>query len=469
MRGIKDWYYKNTKNPEYDVHGGTLRFRNDKTERKYTHYRGIKSVVFIRFGFLLGALCFGLFSIVDYFVINDIATYSIASRLLVTCPFCIGISLLTYKKSFVRYAEQIISFATALAGLSVVLMAVFSQSDGAYLYYAGIIMVIYFPSIFQMRFTTAFWLASLFIVSYSILTAILKDMPMLYWINNLAFLVTATSLATITSYFPELKNRQEFTARMLARENELKSRKAKEFAEAANRAKTEFLTIMNHEFRTPLTAIRGNAEMIDMEIFGSMAENRAQYMELAGHIKKSSMHLLELINQTLDIAKNNAGMLSVQEHAFDLVRMLQDSLSLMDGYEADKHIHLVFESTLEEAMFNGDEQRLKQAIVNLLSNAIKFSKTGQTVTVILERTDDGYAVMVRDEGAGIPDDDQEKIFRPFEQSRNAMTRKHDGTGLGLPFVKQITELHRGTVTLHSTLGKGTMVRVTLPVLRKVVL
>lgn len=303
------------------------------------------------------------------------------------------------------------------------------------------------------------------ITIYNILLFVCVDMENLHIVVSNVFLISGALIFAVSSYYQEYYLRRSY---VMTRCFE-KEQQAKEFAEAANRAKTEFLTIMNHEFRTPLTAIRGNAEMIDMEIFGSMAENRAQYMELAGHIKKSSMHLLELINQTLDIAKNNAGMLSVQEHAFDLVTMLQDSLSLMDGYEADKHIHLVFESTLEEAMFNGDEQRLKQAIVNLLSNAIKFSKTGQTVTVILERTDDGYAVMVRDEGAGIPDDDQEKIFRPFEQSRNAMTRKHDGTGLGLPFVKQITELHRGTVTLHSTLGKGTMVRVTLPVLRKVVL
>jgi signal transduction histidine kinase len=371
----------------------------------------------------------------------------------------------SYKDDFYKYAHKLLAFSIFSAALGIIAIIAISEAPLTYLYYSGLMMVFMFAALLNLKYQHSFILSVVIIIGYNMLLFFGVKMTTLHAVASNVFLISGTLILSVSNYYQEYYLRRSY---VMTRCFE-KEQQAKEFAEAANRAKTEFLTIMNHEFRTPLTTIRANSEMIDLEVFGALAENQGQYKELAGHIKKSSMHLLELINQTLDIAKNNAGMLDIHEEAFDLVRMLQDCLSLMDGYEADKNIPLVFESTLEEAMFNGDEQRLKQAIVNLLSNAIKFSKTGQTVTVILERTDDGYAVMVRDEGAGIPDDDQEKIFRPFEQSRNAMTRKHDGTGLGLPFVKQITELHRGTVTLHSTLGKGTMVRVTLPVLRKVVL
>ncbi len=243
------------------------------------------------------------------------------------------------------------------------------------------------------------------------------------------------------------------------------ARTAMQRAEEANRAKTEFLANMSHELRTPLNAIIGFSEVIEKEILGKAASN-PKYVGYARDINNAGEHLLNVINDILDIAKIEVGLLELDENVFDLERSFHSCVKMLTEHAEKNGITLTRAIAAPLPKFKGDELKFKQIILNLLSNAIKFTPEGGSVALEAEVEQDGtLRVAVADTGIGIALEDQAKVMAPFMQVESAQSRKYEGTGLGLPISQAMAKLHGGEVSLSSKLGAGTTITLRFPASR----
>jgi len=238
-------------------------------------------------------------------------------------------------------------------------------------------------------------------------------------------------------------------------------RKAKEEAELANRSKSEFLANMSHELRTPLNAIIGFSEVIAKQLFGPVGSER--YGDYAKDIYDSGVHLLDIINDILDVSKAEAGKLDLHETVVELGASAEAALRLLKERAAAGHVNLSAIATASMPPILADERIIKQILINLLSNAVKFTPAGGSVTLEVGiETNGELVILVRDTGIGIAEDDLPAVLSPFGQVESSLSRKHAGTGLGLPLVKSLAELHGGSFELQSIEGAGTTAIVRLP-------
>ncbi|MDR3536002.1 MAG: ATP-binding protein [Acetobacteraceae bacterium] len=246
----------------------------------------------------------------------------------------------------------------------------------------------------------------------------------------------------------------------LLKDREDRLRAARDEAQAANRAKTDFLTNMSHELRTPLSAVIGFSEMIVQETFGPVG--KPQYRDFAADILHSGRHLLEVITDILDIAKAQSGTIALRLRPVRPQAVMQDAIRIVrNRAEADG---VTLDVAMDDALptLTADAVRLRQVLLNLLSNAIKFTPRGGTVTIRAETLGGGLLITVRDTGIGMAKQDIPRALEPFVQVDTSLNRRYGGTGLGLPLSKLFVELHGGRLTIDSEPGQGTVVRVSLP-------
>ena len=256
----------------------------------------------------------------------------------------------------------------------------------------------------------------------------------------------------------ELEDREEKLS-LLARKYEV----AMTRAEAANQAKSEFLANMSHELRTPLNAINGFSEIMAGEMFGALGDPR--YKGYAADILRSGQHLLSLINDILDMAKIEAGKLTLHYEPVSLKEVVEDAARLMRGRVEEAGLKLAVDAP-DLPTIEADHRGVKQVVLNLLSNAVKFTPEGGDIVVALSREDDDRVrVAVTDTGIGIAAEDLPRLARPFEQVEGQHSKTNQGTGLGLALTKSLIELHGGTLTLESEPGRGTTVSFDLPIRR----
>ena len=259
---------------------------------------------------------------------------------------------------------------------------------------------------------------------------------------------------------------RELKAEIAERERaEEELRRAKEIAEAASRAKTEFLANMSHELRTPLNAIIGFSDMIRNQVFGKVADcaMSQKYLEYIDNIHDSGCHLLKIINDILDVSRIEVGKVKLNEELLDLREVVKATERLIHS-QADKNKVKVIPALPDSfPMLLGDERILKQTVLNLVSNAVKFTPEGGSVTISTEVAGDGWMELrVKDTGIGIASEDHSKVMQPFGQVDSSLSRRHEGTGLGLPLSKTFMELHGGALLLDSALGEGTTITLRFP-------
>jgi len=236
---------------------------------------------------------------------------------------------------------------------------------------------------------------------------------------------------------------------------------AKQQAEAASQAKSRFLATMSHELRTPLNSILGFSEMIQNQLLGPI-ETQA-YVEYAEHINVSGRHLLDLISDILDLSKIEAGKFELEVVPLSIPHLVHSVLSLTRERARRQELSLDTDLPADLLPLYGDERAAKQILFNLVSNALKYTKSGGHVVVGAWSDPDGSVTLtVADTGIGIPEDQINRVLRPFEQADNRYSRAFGGTGLGLSLVKGLVELHGGTLRLDSTQGRGTVVSVRFP-------
>jgi PAS domain S-box-containing protein len=238
---------------------------------------------------------------------------------------------------------------------------------------------------------------------------------------------------------------------------------AKEQAEAASHAKSEFLANMSHELRTPLNAIIGFSELMEGGFFGPLPKRYAEY---AHDISSSARHLLEVINDILDLAKVEAGQLGLRPGSVATDVLVKGCARLVADRAGSCGITLAVGECAGVAPIWGDATRLRQIVLNLLSNAVKFTPKGGRVAIDAREEAGEVVLAIRDSGVGMSAGEIEVALQPFSQIESAFTRRQDGTGLGLPLTKALTERHGGRLTIASTPGRGTVVEVRLPAVER---
>jgi len=239
---------------------------------------------------------------------------------------------------------------------------------------------------------------------------------------------------------------------------------AKLAAERANQAKSEFLANMSHELRTPLNSILGVSEMLQMgDVYGPLNQRQHKALE---QIHASGEHLLQLINEILDLARIEAGKFLLDRRPIDACAVAAQALEMMEQAANAKSIQLDFQPAVDAqgSTLLADEQRVRQVLLNLLSNAIKFTPHGGNVglRMRIDREKRQLAFVVTDTGEGMDAERQARLFQPFTQFESPMRKKHPGSGLGLSIVKRLMDLHGGTVTVNSAPGRGSTFTVSFP-------
>lgn len=227
----------------------------------------------------------------------------------------------------------------------------------------------------------------------------------------------------------------------------------------ANASKSDFIANMGHELRTPLNAIIGNSELIAEAVLGDIPDG---YRECGRDVYEAGKHLLELVNNVLDVSKLSAGSMTLQSENVDLGTIINEAAKLVHDDISRRRHNLEIDLPRESVLLRCDKLKLKQILINILSNAAKFTPDGGNISIGLSMTPDDITISIADNGVGMSPNDIPRALARFSQLHPSGVKESAGTGLGLPLAKLLVELHGGRLSIESDLGKGTTVRITLP-------
>ncbi|MDO4534343.1 MAG: sensor histidine kinase, partial [Clostridium perfringens] len=239
--------------------------------------------------------------------------------------------------------------------------------------------------------------------------------------------------------------------------------KAKSIAETANKSKDHFISNISHELRTPVAVIVSANQLLKLKMEKYDFEEKQNLTEKLNIIDKNCYRLMRLVNNIIDIAKIDANFMKVNSKNLNAVELLEDLVMSVIPYAENKNVNIIFDTQEEEIIMALDKEKMERIVLNLLSNAIKFSKEGGTVFFNIYIEDNNLVFYVADNGIGIEKDDLEKIFEKFIQVDETMTRKNEGSGIGLSLVKSFVRLHNGKIYVESTPKEGSKFTVKLPI------
>ncbi|MEQ8377681.1 sensor histidine kinase [Parvibaculum sp.] len=447
---------------DYSMHRFTMRFRDPEVEDRFGEKNYERQIGITRLSVAGGALVFALFGILDLYVIPEVLHEAWALRFGLVCPVLFGLVAFSYTRFVNHRNSGLLSFVMLIPGFAVVTMTAIADAPGAYLYYAGIIVAVgYSNCLWRLSYVYSSIVSVLVVIAYAWVVVFVNPMPSDILASNLTFLASTIGISVFLNYVQESQFRANFVDNEKLRTEQRRSERLLSRSEAANRAKNDFLAIMSHELRTPLNAIIGFSEIISNQMFGPVGQTK--YVDYATDIRSSGAHLLSIINDILDISKAEAGKLQLEEEPIDPVEALNRTMRMFRQRASELGVDLTFRVRDDIPWLIADPRLFNQVAINLTSNALKFTPEDGNVWVELSFDAAGDMVLsVKDTGIGIKASDKERIFEPFVQVEDAMSRTQQGTGLGLPLVRKIMSLHGGRIEIESTVGEGTTAYATFP-------
>jgi len=446
----------------FALHWVTLRFRDPSIEEKFQQANYDRQIGITRLSIVMGALVFSMFGLLDWYIIPDAMYEAWLLRFGVVLPVLLALVALSYTGHITHRNSGWLSLAMCVPGLAVVLMTAFAEPHGAFLYYGGLVVVIgYSNCLWRLSYLYSSIMSIVTVLAYESVAFHFNPLPIDLMVSNNTFMGSAVGISMFLNYIQEQQLRTSYVDNEKLRFEQSRSDILLNRSEAANHAKNDFLAVMSHELRTPLNAIIGFSEIIANQMFGPVGEPK--YADYAGDIRSSGTHLLSIINDILDISKAEAGKLHLEEDAIDPVEALNRTMRMFRQRASELGVDLSVRVRDDLPWILADARLFNQVTINLTSNALKFTPEGGKVTVELGLAANGdLALSVQDTGIGIKQEDIARVFEPFVQVEGAMSRSHSGTGLGLPLVRKIMELHGGSIELESELGKGTKAIATFP-------
>ena len=441
----------------------SLRFASKNFERRFAKAYLHESLPLIRLSLVFGAVIYALFGFLDAQVMKPVLTELMLIRFGIVIPVLLGVAGFTYSRHFTRIAEPVLSFSFLVGGSGIVAMTIIGPPPVNHWYYAGLAIVIIFNSIAnRLHYIFSLAVSLVLLALYQVSAIILNPIPLPVLVNNNFFLVFSIAMGVLTNYVQEYMLRMNYVKTRLLELEKNRSVQLRKKADDANRAKTEFLANMSHELRTPMNAIMGFSEVMMNQMFGPLG--KARYVEYAKDIHLSANHLLAIISDILDLAKAEAGKMTIDETDFDLCELATESMRILRTQAAKKGLKFSLRIPSSPLILLGDQRLVRQVLINMVANAVKFTERGGSTDVTVSQDFDagGCLITVSDTGIGMTNEEAKRCIEPFARIESAYTRNQIGAGLGLPMVAKIMALHDGNFNLHSSVGQGTTVIAQFP-------
>jgi signal transduction histidine kinase len=472
----------------------TLNFP-DEREKEYRDFYFVRSYKTTRFAYLILSLLYAFFGYLDSVVARQYFDLFIVIRIIVVV-LLLAVFFYSYSTKFRENWQTLIFITYFLGAVGIILMLVLLPK--IVVYSSGLILVFLAGSVLiKLRFL-AFSVASWLVIVFYIVAGIIWKVESTIILSNSFFFAGAILIGMIAAYRTEVFNRDNFNLYLqIAKKNvqiehanknledkveertkllnfrnkelkeEVKRRSlvekeliaAKEKAEESDKLKSAFLANMSHEIRTPMNGIMGFANLLHE------AESEEEFDEFVEAIIKSGEHLLNLINDIIDLSKIEAGILKIEKSNFELNRLTKEIYDMfcVDSNIVSKNIRLTYNDGLpnDDSLINTDRVRLKQIMINLVNNACKYTDEG-SVEFSYSIINKALHFVVKDTGIGIPEDSQKFIFDRFMQASNGRTSGRDSTGLGLSITKTYLNLMGGSISVKSKVGEGSEFSFILP-------
>ncbi len=429
-------------------------------ERRF-QARSIRAALFFaRLSLLAGVLFYDLFGVADRILVPRQTDRIEAVRFLVITPIFLGIFAFSYSRRFIRVYHQVICLALLAAGASLIYFAALTPYPAADFYVFGICALIVYSTLLTFSYV-AIAISSLAIfLGYQAVALAVNPVPLGPTIMGELFLLFAICVATIGAYIRELDLRHDFANVEKLRREHARSLALVREAEAANRAKDEFLAHMGHELRTPLNAVIGFSEVMKERVLGPLGSER--YESYIADIHASGQRLLSVVNDILDIAQASAGTIMLRDETVDPHVVLAACVALFRDRAAAKGVPICLRAPAPQPLLQVDAKRLHQTLTHLIGNAVKFTEEGGAISVSAAVSDEGYRIAVSDTGIGIPPPLRTEVVKPFAGARDVYRGGNNGAGVGLALAKALVEAHGGALTIESEVGVGTTVVIVLP-------
>ncbi|HEY0281898.1 MAG TPA: histidine kinase dimerization/phospho-acceptor domain-containing protein, partial [Rhizomicrobium sp.] len=357
-----------------------LVFVDGEQEKAFVREALIASIGFIRAYLIAGTGLYMVFGLLDALVGAQSVQALWIVRYAVVCPLLIGVFVLTFFPVFARIGQYALGSTMLVSGFGIIVMTAIMPPPFNAMYYAGLVMVvIYCSSLIRLQFNLSAAISTFLVVCYQIVAIWINPVPLTTFISNDFFLIMATAVGLFSGYIQELYIRRSYISqKVIEAKNEALNVLLVE-ADKANKSKSEFLANMSHELRTPLNAIIGFSDILKKQLFGPLGSNR--YQEYVKDINDSGAHLLDIINDILDLAKAEAGKLELQPGEHDLAECLDDCIRMCRARAESCGVRLTLGEVASPVLAFVDRRLIFQALLNLATNGIKFTPAGGTVTL----------------------------------------------------------------------------------------